>query len=83
MILILQLWDLRKREIVQEYRGHTEAVEACIFLPFPGKPLIATSSRDCTVRVWDQHTKGMKINMSSISGLVFIAGLWKHSTEIR
>lgn len=62
------LWDLRALQIVQEYRGHTEAVECCIFLPpSQGRDLIATSSRDCTVRVWDQHTRDT-IAVTTLSG---------------
>jgi len=46
------LWDLRERRLVLEYRGHHEAVEACHFLP-GSKTLVATASRDCSVRIWD------------------------------
>ncbi|KAL4219655.1 hypothetical protein ACF0H5_022227 [Mactra antiquata] len=51
------LWDLRSLQIIQEYKAHTEAVECCIFLPQQDSSLIATSSRDCTVRIWDMNTK--------------------------
>ncbi|XP_048773289.1 SID1 transmembrane family member 1-like [Ostrea edulis] len=52
------LWDIRGRKIVHEYRDHGEAVESCIFLPsIGGKQLIATTSRDTTVRLWDMNTK--------------------------
>lgn len=51
------LYDLRTLSIVHEYKGHREAVESCIFLPFAGRSLIATASRDCTVRVWDRDSK--------------------------
>lgn len=51
------LWDIRALQIVHEYRGHTQAVESCIFMSSKGRDLIATTSRDCTVRVWDQHTR--------------------------
>lgn len=51
------LWDLRTLQIVHEFKGHTEAVESCIFLPNQDRSLIATSSRDCTVKIWDQFSK--------------------------
>ncbi|KAL3870723.1 hypothetical protein ACJMK2_038767, partial [Sinanodonta woodiana] len=51
------LWDIRAMALVHEYKGHSEAVEACIFLPFQGRPLVATSSRDLSVRIWDRDTK--------------------------
>lgn len=51
------LWDLRALKILHEFHGHTEAVEACIFLPFSGCSLVATSSRDCSVRVWDKNSR--------------------------
>ncbi|KAK7095092.1 WD repeat-containing protein 31-like [Littorina saxatilis] len=52
------LWDLSDGSIRNEFKGHREAVESCIFLP-PGQEnsLIATASRDCSVRVWDMFTK--------------------------
>ena len=57
--------------IVQEYKGHTEAVESCIFLTNTDQQLIATSSRDATVRVWDQNTKGihnlLHVNFNPVS----------------
>ena len=56
---ILQLWDLRTLSVIQEYKGHAEAVEACIFLPSYGRALLATCSRDSTVRIWDRDTKGI------------------------
>ncbi|XP_045196786.2 WD repeat-containing protein 31-like [Mercenaria mercenaria] len=61
------LWDLRALQIVQEYKGHTEAVECCIFLPDQDRQLIATSSRDCTVRIWDQNTRDT-VAQCTISG---------------
>ncbi|KAJ8300106.1 hypothetical protein KUTeg_021625, partial [Tegillarca granosa] len=51
------LWDLRERRIVHEFKGHSEAIESCIFLPLPGRPLIATSSRDFSVKIWDRDSK--------------------------
>ncbi|XP_064616599.1 WD repeat-containing protein 31-like isoform X2 [Liolophura sinensis] len=51
------LWDLRTRSLVSEYRGHTEAVEGCAFLPHRDGKLLVTSSRDCSVRIWDRSTK--------------------------
>ncbi|XP_062571062.1 SID1 transmembrane family member 2-like [Saccostrea cucullata] len=52
------LWDLRGRSIVHEYRDHGEAVESCIFLlSIDGKKIIATTSRDTTIRLWDMNTK--------------------------
>ncbi|XP_012944598.1 WD repeat-containing protein 31 [Aplysia californica] len=47
------LWDLRSRKLHLEYRGHIEAVEACLFLPGTERPLVATASRDCSVKIWN------------------------------
>nr|XP_022322232.1 SID1 transmembrane family member 1-like [Crassostrea virginica] len=52
------LWDIRGRKIVHEYREHGEAVESCIFLPsINERQIIATTSRDTTVRLWDMNTR--------------------------
>lgn len=51
------LYDLRMKAIVHEFKGHREAIESCIFLPFNGRNLIATASRDCSVRIWDRDTR--------------------------
>ena len=51
--------------MVHEYKGHTEAIEACIFLPAyrnDGRNLLATCSRDTSVRIWDRDTRGTSLN---------------------
>ena len=56
---VKQLWNLADGSIRNEFKGHREAIEACIFLPTNHESsLIATASRDCSVRVWDMFTKG-------------------------
>uniref|UniRef100_A0A4W5JR42 WD repeat domain 31 n=1 Tax=Hucho hucho TaxID=62062 RepID=A0A4W5JR42_9TELE len=55
------LWDLRQPGCkVVEYRGHRETTACCVFLPSsPGGPaLVASSSHDCSVKIWDQNTAG-------------------------
>ncbi|EMP28378.1 WD repeat-containing protein 31 [Chelonia mydas] len=51
------LWDLRQtRSQVREYKGHFQTTTSCVFLP-KGQgltPVIATSSHDCMVKVWNQ-----------------------------
>ncbi|XP_076436330.1 WD repeat-containing protein 31-like isoform X2 [Babylonia areolata] len=52
------LWRLSDGSIENEFKGHREAIEACLFLPSGQKcSLVATASRDCSVRVWDMYTK--------------------------
>ena len=59
---VTQLWRLSDGSIQNEYKGHREAIEACIFLPgYQEGPLVATASRDCSVRVWDMFTKGRTV----------------------
>uniref|UniRef100_A0A3B3R7W1 WD repeat domain 31 n=1 Tax=Paramormyrops kingsleyae TaxID=1676925 RepID=A0A3B3R7W1_9TELE len=53
------LWDLRQPGCkVVEYRGHLQTTACCVFLPAtPGAPhMVATSSHDCSVKIWDQNT---------------------------
>ncbi|KAM4664708.1 WD repeat-containing protein 31 isoform 1-T2 [Discoglossus pictus] len=53
------LWDLRQtKEKLCEYKGHLQTTASCIFLPkgMCDTPLVATSSNDCTVKMWDQDT---------------------------
>lgn len=53
------LWDLRQPGCkVVEYRGHLQTTACCVFLPSAsgGSSLVATSSHDGSVKVWDQNT---------------------------
>ncbi|GCB66070.1 hypothetical protein scyTo_0013537 [Scyliorhinus torazame] len=53
------LWDLRQaKHKVCEYKGHLQAIAACIFVPSaaPSLPLVATSAHDCTVKIWNRDT---------------------------
>ncbi|XP_074655821.1 WD repeat-containing protein 31-like [Tubulanus polymorphus] len=52
------LWDLRTTKPICEYKGHLESAASCTFLPsHRGRHLLATSSNDSSLRVWDQNTK--------------------------
>ncbi|KAG8447392.1 hypothetical protein GDO86_014749 [Hymenochirus boettgeri] len=60
------LWDLRQtRDKVCEYKGHTQTTASCVFLPAGtwGSPVLATSSHDCTVKVWEQSTGACLSNL--------------------
>ena len=58
-VCVWQLWNLSDGSIHSEYKGHREAIEACTFLPSsPQQSLIATASRDCSLKVWDMFSKG-------------------------
>ncbi|XP_058379802.1 WD repeat-containing protein 31 isoform X2 [Diceros bicornis minor] len=55
------LWDLRQtRNRICEYKGHFQTVASCVFLPraLALMPVIATSSHDCRVKIWNQDTGG-------------------------
>ncbi|OCT66904.1 WD repeat-containing protein 31 [Xenopus laevis] len=60
------LWDLRQtKDKVCEYRGHLQSTASCIFLPVGmcDTPAVATSSHDCTVKIWDQNTGACLSNL--------------------
>ncbi|XP_053863093.1 WD repeat-containing protein 31 isoform X2 [Malaclemys terrapin pileata] len=53
------LWDLRQtRSRVREYKGHFQTTASCVFLPNGVGliPVVATSSHDCMVKVWNQDS---------------------------
>ncbi|TSO98504.1 WD repeat-containing protein 31 [Bagarius yarrelli] len=53
------LWDLRQPGCkVVEYRGHAQTTACCVFLPPSiGSPaLVASSSHDSSIKIWDQNT---------------------------
>ncbi|KAB5528235.1 hypothetical protein PHYPO_G00137990 [Pangasianodon hypophthalmus] len=61
------LWDLRQPGCkVVEYRGHVQTTACCVFLPPSiGSPaLVASSSHDCSVKIWDQNTAACLFTLS-------------------
>ncbi|XP_033093645.1 WD repeat-containing protein 31 isoform X1 [Trachypithecus francoisi] len=61
------LWDLRQtRNRICEYKGHFQTVASCVFLPRASAlmPLIATSSHDCKVKIWNQDTGACLFTLS-------------------
>lgn len=61
------LWDLRQtRTRICEYRGHFQTVASCIFLPktWASMPVIATSSHDSKVKIWNQDTGACLFTLS-------------------
>lgn len=60
-VITPQLWDLRQTQNrICEYKGHFQTVASCVFLPraLASMPIIATSSHDCKVKIWNQDTGG-------------------------
>ncbi|XP_069465921.1 WD repeat-containing protein 31 [Ambystoma mexicanum] len=71
------LWDLRQtRDRVLEYQGHLQTTAACVFLPndVVAAPLVATSSHDCMVKLWNQDT-GACLNTLFLDGAGPLASL--------
>ncbi|XP_045152570.1 WD repeat-containing protein 31, partial [Echinops telfairi] len=61
------LWDLRQsRSSVCEYVGHLQTVASCAFLPrsVALMPVVATSSHDCKVKIWDQDSGACLFTLS-------------------
>jgi hypothetical protein len=64
---------------LSQFCGHEFDTVACAFLPVShdGRARIITASKDCTIRVWDQHTGTCLIRhqdstAGSISGLAVL-----------
>ncbi|XP_006890790.1 PREDICTED: WD repeat-containing protein 31 isoform X2 [Elephantulus edwardii] len=61
------LWDLRQtRNRICDYIGHFQTVASCVFLPraLALTPVIATSSHDCKVKIWNQDTGACLFTLS-------------------
>ncbi|XP_012388300.1 WD repeat-containing protein 31 isoform X3 [Orcinus orca] len=61
------LWDLRQtRNRICEYKGHFQTVASCVFLPraLALMPMIATSSHDCKVKIWNQDSGACLFTLS-------------------
>lgn len=58
----VRIWDRRMGKIINELLGHTEAVHMGKFLPSYNNTntslLIATTSKDCSIRCWDGNITG-------------------------
>nr|XP_008539993.1 PREDICTED: WD repeat-containing protein 31 isoform X5 [Equus przewalskii] len=64
------LWDLRQtRNRICEYKGHFQTVASCVFLPraLALMPVVATSSHDCRVKIWNRDT-GACLSTLSLDG---------------
>ncbi|XP_070375048.1 WD repeat-containing protein 31 isoform X6 [Equus asinus] len=64
------LWDLRQtRNRIREYKGHFQTVASCVFLPraLALMPVVATSSHDCRVKIWNRDT-GACLSTLSLDG---------------
>lgn len=60
-VLCRQLWDLRTRTEVRQFIGHTFDTVACILVsehvaPPGTRPLVATASKDCSIRLWERDS---------------------------
>lgn len=67
-VLTSQLWDLRQtRTRICEYKGHFQTVASGVFLPraLALMPVIATSSHDSQVKIWNQDTGGKELTLSA------------------
>eukprot|EP00906_Rhabdomonas_costata_P031464 RCo044434 len=54
-----KLWDSRQRSVVREFLGHQYTITNCAFLNSnrrDGRELLATTSNDNTLRIWDRNT---------------------------
>lgn len=66
-VITSQLWDLRQtRTRICEYKGHFQTVASGVFLPraLALMPVIATSSHDSKVKIWNQDTGACLFTLS-------------------
>ncbi|XP_051788276.1 WD repeat-containing protein 31 [Erpetoichthys calabaricus] len=60
------LWDLRQTsKKVCEYRGHLQSTACGLFLPTStaASPLVATSSHDCSVKIWNRDSAACLVTL--------------------
>ena len=55
---ITEVWDVETGDLVQQFRGHAQAITSVAFAPKrdQGPQLLATGSQDCNIRLWDLET---------------------------
>ena len=71
----VRLWDPRTGEAIgPPLKGHTKWVTAIAWEPYhlqtPGRPRLASSSKDATVRIWDAVSKRIETVLSGHKGNV-------------
>eukprot|EP00042_Codosiga_hollandica_P024904 m.107614 g.107614 ORF g.107614 m.107614 type:complete len:330 (-) comp51705_c0_seq1:72-1061(-) len=71
-------WDQRAKKRLHLLQGHSEAVQACSFLP--GSLRLATTGNDSSVRIWDVQTSG-SCTAAFLSATTRFSSILPHPTD--
>ena len=54
------IWSVTTRKLLHMFRGHTSEI-TCVAFPPNGDGLLASASRDCTVRLWSRQNPDVQL----------------------
>ena len=76
----LQLWDVRERELVRQYTGHSKDIYA---IDYARNGLsIASASGDCTVKLWDPTANDLRHTLFLEKGQGCTSVVFSHDSTL-
>ncbi|MHC1764416.1 MAG: protein kinase [Verrucomicrobiia bacterium] len=71
----LRLWDVRQGTELRRFQGHQDQVNSLAWSPAPGSQLLASGSKDGSVRVWAPGAPSLPKSFASLPAGTFPLGL--------